>query len=573
MSTDNELASHKESAIHTYQEETVHLLDPRSETGLTKYEPGLRMWAATVSAGWKNPQGIPQVSRDGKIILHEDMGDAPGIKAALEATGYRSITITMLSDGIGDCLKQLFCSYDTTKIFGDHTALTVMRMEGDKQVRKVIKNGEPGWKEMLAKTKPCTFVPFALAEWDENDLAAISFVDGFVPYRLRFGSNNSIRAFVEALQAIKRITGGKLIGVPLNLSIAYKTVMCPDLCRRSVPVWNPVLKHPKGLRLGAAQIQGILTAGIKDAEQLALPEPIRLDDEEVLDAIIKTEQQDAVDEESGEVTSAQTDAAITHADMRIITEAEVPEQRRLDYFRNMQNTPYVHDEARAILVQRCANIAGLHLSEPSLRELVFAANAEEWRICEEVMCKAAAGFHGTDAPEKSAKAVVSEEDPYADSAQTGTTQAAAATVETKPVEEPKTEPTPAQTEGTAKEAEPAKTPDPVKEPEQSAAAAKPAPKKREPTPVADQPKIPVVKNYLVLERDPTESEKAVAEIYGRDHLSQEQFIDFGRLCGGINVYMGLLQARQAGAENFGDIMRAVDPDWKEIGAQEGLPLE
>ena len=124
-----ELANKQENQIATYVEEPVKLLDPRAEGGVISYESGqsMKMWAATISAGYKDGD-TPRVVRDGKIRLHEDMGEAPGIKAALAATEHKSITITMLSDNIGDCLKQLFCAYGTVKIFGDQNSLTTMNV-------------------------------------------------------------------------------------------------------------------------------------------------------------------------------------------------------------------------------------------------------------------------------------------------------------------------------------------------------------------------------------------------------------------------------------------------------------
>ena len=504
-------------------EEKVQLLDPLAPGGIVDYESGksFRMWAATISAGYKE-ENTPRVVRDGKIRLHEDMGDAPGIKAALAATEYKSLTITMLSNSVSECLKQLFTAYGATKIVGDETALTVLKFAGNEPSREVIKADDPRFAATLKQCKASTFVPFALADWDEQDRPSISYRDGFMPYRLRFGSRNSAIAFVEALQAIKRLTNGQLVGVPLDLSIAYKDVLTPLGKRAKVPVWNPVLKHPRGLTLGARQIQGILTAGIKDAAQMALPPRIEIDSQEVQDAVLLSEENIEADLETGEVVKKEMSAE----DVRTITTGEIPKRRQEDFFKATQGTPFTTDENRPKLVQRMADAAGVVIQNPSLRELVEKATAQEWSICAEVMCKASAAYLGTEEV-KAPRAVVGDDDPYKEAIEAELVEDAA----------PQTAATPS-----------------VKQPESAAPA-----------------ELPKVKSYFGLDREPTVEEIQVATAYSREHLTEAEAGSLKKHAGGIHLAFVLLQAKKKGVTTFVDMMRLIDPEFTETPpAQERL---
>ena len=168
--------------IAPYVEEPVKLLDPYAAGGIKTHDSsqGLRMWAATISAGFKE-NNTPRVVTDGKFRLHEDMGDAPGIRAALDDSGWKSLTITMLSDSIGDCLKQLFTAYGSTKIFGDEKSLTLITRDGQGQKRQTVLAGTPEYEAALKQCKASTFVPFALAKWDEEGNPSMSFPDGLAP--------------------------------------------------------------------------------------------------------------------------------------------------------------------------------------------------------------------------------------------------------------------------------------------------------------------------------------------------------------------------------------------------------
>ena len=541
-----------------YVAETVSLLDPRAEGGIAVHDSskGFRMWAATISAGWKVPgEQHPRVVRDGVMRLHEDTGEAPGIKAALAATGGKSLTITMLSDSIADCLKQMLCSYGATKVFGDQNALTVMKMEGGQVVRSVITKDDPKFGPTLKLCKAVTFVPFALAEWGDDNEPKMQFPDGLMPYRLRFGSVNSARLFVDSLQAIKALTGGRLKGVPLMLSLSYQSKMYPDpadnqLKRTVVPIWRPVLKHPKGITLGARDIQRVMLAGMADAEMLALPASIDMNDPEVVEAIIEGEQQMEREVEADPGTGEVIDAVFTNAnpDLRTATTQEVPRRRVDDYFRATQNTPFATDAQRPNMVRRMAIAAGVELGEPSLALLAEKATADEWDIANETLCKALAAYHGTE-EFKPAKAVVSAADPYADAKPVTGTKPVVAPAETPaavaPVEDPK--PKPAQ----AKKREPAEK---VEEPT-------PAPAEvAKPTPAAV---LPTVNNYVLLERQPTPAEAEQAVDYVAEHLTEDQFAKLVEFAGGINPAFVVLQARKNKVTDFGGFMRLIDHEWKE----------
>jgi hypothetical protein len=377
-------------------EETVAILDPRAPGGVTQYGGAeqFRTWAATISAGTKEEgKQNPTISRDGRIYLHEDMGPAPGIREALEQSGGKKLTVTMLSDRIGECLKQMFVCYDKVKIFGNEKALTVMKLDNDgNQMREVVHAAEnpEKFQRLLSMCKPSTFVPFALAAWDEDQLPFMVWPDGFVPYRLRFGSINAARGFVESLQSIKKLTGGRLVGVPLELTLTYKWVMDPKLVRRQVPVWTVRLKHPSGMPMRTETIRNVLAAGIQDASVMALPASIEMEEEALF----------AHDE--------RIESELDEAAVRKAVEGSV-EERVQDYFRAMQGTPWATDEFRPDMVAKCAAAAGLVLDNPSLKELAEVATDEEWKAASETYTWAASQFHGTtQTGTKEARAQVGE---------------------------------------------------------------------------------------------------------------------------------------------------------------------
>ena len=548
-----------------YVPETVSLLDPRAEGGIAVHDStkGFRMWAATISAGWKENDS-PRVVRDGMIRLHEDTGPAPGIAAALKAHGGKALTITMLSDSIADCMKQLLTAYGSTRVYGDNNGLTIMGVRDGKMVHDVILPGDPKFAPTLKLCKATTFIPFALAEWGDGDdpEPKMQFPDGLLPYRLRFGSVNSARVFVDQLQAIKRLTNGHLKGIPLLLSISYQSKTYFDekeqkIKRTTVPIWNPVLKHPKGLTLGTAMIQRVMLAGMADAQMLALPAPMDMTDPEVVEAIIESEEK--IDREvhadptTGEVIEGQFTE--TNPDLRTITTQEVPRRRVDDFFRAGQSTPFVRDSQRPNMVRRMAIASGVELGEPSLALLAEKATADEWEIAMETFCKAVAAYHGTEEV-KPAKAVVSAADPYADATPvTGTKPAekptetpTAAAVVVAPVEDPKPKPAQAKKRETAAKVE-----------ETTPAPAAPT-EEVKPTPAAV---LPTVNNYVLLERAPTPAEAEWAVEYVAEHLTEDQFAKLVEFAGGINPAFVVLQARKNKVTDFGGFMRLIDHEWKE----------
>lgn len=511
--SDGQLVKQGQLLAPAVTEQPVMLLDPRAEGGVTQYQSGvnLRMWAATISAGFKE-DNTPRVVRDGKIQLHQDMGDAPGIRQALEATNYVSLTITMLSDDINECLKQMFTCYGNVKVFGDQHQLTVMRMNDGRQERKVITPADPLWRETLRMCKPSTFVPFALSAWGDDNNPFLYWPDGFIPYRLRFGSLNSARAFADSLQAIRKLTGGRLVGVPLTLTLVYKTVMTPDLKRQTVPVWNLVLKHPSGMPMRSADIQRVLTAGTQDAQMMALPASIDVDPEVVYqaDELIESQLENA---ESGE-PHLNPDAIHT------VSTGAKTSTRVEDFFRATQGTPWSTDEFRPILVQEMADAAGIALESPSLRLLAEQATTEEWGTCTLVMCRKAADFHGTE-PNKPPKAVATDSNPFED------------------------------VEFTAPASGPAEPP------KEDVVAT-----------------LPQVGSYLTLDRKPTKDEEKAATAFIKKHLSPDQYKAIGTVAGGIDPRFVILEASRKGLISYPDIRRLVDADFKvETPQEERNPFE
>lgn len=386
--------------------ERVELLDTRSETGLATIEGGqqLSMWAATISAGFMK-DGKPQVARDKKIQLHKDMADCSGIEAALDATGYSSLTITMLYDNVNECLKQLFCNYGSTKIFGDSDKLTCMKIADGKVARTEILKGDPRFKATLETCKVSTFVPFYLAEWDSDGADAqprITFPDGLIPYRLRFTSKHSVNSFVQCLLSAKKITGGKLAGIPLTLSLVNKKVMTPTLERREVPVWSLVLKHPSGLPMTTNQVRSILQAGIEDAAQLALEAP-RYDHEAVFEAeaILDATAED-VEEAAEQIQSGDS-----------------PEGRRLQFFAIVRDCPLGKDERQRAVTLMAETIGlspGLYCRDgkASLSKFVQNVTPEQWDDAVEALCLETINYKAPHSVQQEPETVIEERDIHGD---------------------------------------------------------------------------------------------------------------------------------------------------------------
>jgi len=272
----------------------VRLLDTYAPGGVLEVAAPRLDALATISAGFRAPgvngrAGLPQRSTDGTIYLHDPEGRAPGLAQALLANDKKRLTIALPSDDLRRCVQQYFAAYSTTKLLaqGDETGITEIRGEGDNAQRIWHPAGSEGFAAMLKKCKVCVSLYFYLAEWGP-DGPEIVMPDGVGYYRLRFTSRNSLRGIVDYLsQNIMPYTGGRIAGLPLDLSISNRDVAAPDGSRRRVPVWQLRLKPPSTVRLTARTWRDIAQAGLAQAGVMVLPSPdaglLALEEGEVLD--------------------------------------------------------------------------------------------------------------------------------------------------------------------------------------------------------------------------------------------------------------------------------------------------
>lgn len=267
---------------------SVGLLKPHAH-GISD-EP-LRIDAlATLSAGFKkqggNGKSFPQVSRDGTIHISDQSGRAPGLAAELKRRGGKSLTIAVVSNNPSDVLQQRFAVYSTTRLlaYGNERGVTVIHVRDvqgpdgkvvPEAVRKHYPAGSDKYAEAVEKCKVQTSFYFVLARWDEQGNPKLVFPDGLGFYRLRFTSLNSAENIRSQLAYIASLplTGGRIAGIPLELSIDYRDVAGPDGSRRNVPVWTLVLRPPSTIELDVAATTRILERGMAQAEGLALPMP------------------------------------------------------------------------------------------------------------------------------------------------------------------------------------------------------------------------------------------------------------------------------------------------------------
>lgn len=266
---------------------SVGLLKPHAH-GISE-EP-LRIDAlATISAGRKmerNGKSYPQVSRDGTIHISDASGRAPGLAAELKRRGGKSLTIAVVSNNPSDVLQQRFAVYSTTRLlaYGNEKGVTVIHVRDvqgpdgkvvPEAIRKHYPAGSDKYAEAVEKCKVQTSFYFVLARWDEQGNPKLVFPDGLGFYRLRFTSLNSAENIRSQLAYIASLplTGGRIAGIPLELSIDYRDVAGPDGSRRNVPVWTLVLRPPSTIELDVAATTRILERGMAQAEGLALPMP------------------------------------------------------------------------------------------------------------------------------------------------------------------------------------------------------------------------------------------------------------------------------------------------------------
>lgn len=251
-------------------------------------------WLATISAGYmgmsKRGEPIPQRSMDGTIYLHDDAETprAPGLAAALAATGGKRLTIALPSNEPSDFLRMHFAAYSRTRLeaFGDQRRITTIRITYQEEKvpggetrrvavpeRLVYEAGTPEYEQALAGCKVTCSLYFLLADWLPDGSARILMPDGLGLYRLRFTSRNSLRNIISSLQSIARWTHGRLMGLPLDLQITYREAADGKGERHRIPTWSLTMRPPAGIQLTSRTFRDLALSGLLEGEALVLPEP------------------------------------------------------------------------------------------------------------------------------------------------------------------------------------------------------------------------------------------------------------------------------------------------------------
>jgi len=320
---------------------------------------------ATISAGYRDAaSGRPVVSRDGRIYVSGDAGRASGLRAELEASECKEITIALVHEPRDGGVQQRYTRYSATALeaHGDEAGITLIGAGG---ARRFVEPGDSDWEAVRRSCKAETFLYFALARWTPEP--QVVFPDGFGLYRLRMTSRASARALMAQLDRLGRFTGGRVAGIPLTASISYQDLTGPDGKRRNCPVWQFVMRPPQTMAMSARQVGTALHAGLREADALALPAP---------DPVFDLET--AVDLDESDVASLASPAI----DKGHATKS---------YFSITAGTPYAEAEGRAALISEHTSGALTSLSafldaaspDEVLDLMAFAAQkvaAEAWRV-------------------------------------------------------------------------------------------------------------------------------------------------------------------------------------------------
>lgn len=251
------------------------LLDVYAPGGVVESAPQMDA-LATISAGEKQG-GMPKRSTDGTIFLHDPENRAPGLLAALELGKRKSLTIAFPFDDLNLIMQQRFTEYSASNLlaYGDASGITTLSKKG----REFHAPDSKFFEEIKARCKVSTSIYFHLARWNENNHSEVFFPDGLGLYRLRFTSRNSARGFVASLQTTAKYLGGRIAGIPFNLTIENREVAGPDGSRRRVPVWRCVFTTPREIKLSSLNFREISNRALEQGAALMLdaPQPETLD--------------------------------------------------------------------------------------------------------------------------------------------------------------------------------------------------------------------------------------------------------------------------------------------------------
>lgn len=207
----------------------------------------------------------------GRIVLHDRLGRAPGLRRALDEGEWGRLTIAFPFDDPARFIHCRFANYSTSQLLahGDQHALMVLGPRGYERVEA----GSDRYQDAVAGCKVQVSVYFCLAEW-VGQHAEVVFPDGVgAYYRLRFTSRNSLREILAGLRSIGQFTGGKIAGVPFELRIDFREVAGPDGKKRMIPVWTIATRPPETVRLSSGNFAAVMGHALSQGRALMLPAP------------------------------------------------------------------------------------------------------------------------------------------------------------------------------------------------------------------------------------------------------------------------------------------------------------
>lgn len=306
---------------------------------------------ATISAGYKNAEGRPVVSRDGTIYISDAEGRAPGLAKALAANGGKHLTIAIPNNDWRQFIHQNYRKESKGDLLahGDKAGITeLIKVDGGKSpARRVFHPaGSEGFDKLRAECSVNTSITFILADYAQDGTIVYPMPDSVGAYRLRTTSEHTAENLISVLKRISQFTNGQIAGVPLTISLSYPQKTTPTGTKAKAPVFVFAVKMPAGMALTSKTLPK-LTAGASEAIGLSLP---ALPPGETIEDVI------------AEVSATQLNAMATGVN---------PDKVRATWFAIVDGTEYASDAARAAWLDEYTGGA-----TSSLREFLETATPE-----------------------------------------------------------------------------------------------------------------------------------------------------------------------------------------------------
>lgn len=363
------------ATITANQFDTFEVLDVYSETG-TRETTSRPDALATISAGYKSDKGLPTVSRDGTIHIHDHEGRAKGLADILAKNKNKKLTITPAFDDPKAFIQTRFARYSASRLeaYGDQHGITEIVDTGKKRAvngkqepiyeHRTHAAGTPEYQALKSTCKVSCSLYFYLAAWNDDGTPKILFPDGFGMYRLRFTSRNSLDNLLGNLKTVAYYNGGRVAGVPFELQIVAREVADPTGARRKVPVWTMTMKHPTIKELDSRAVRQMLTAGIQEAQQLSLPAP----------------RAETIDMATGEIIDVDLDQTVLDDDdLRQLSDGQSPRFRMKKWYATVRGTILEDDKSRHNFLATLTDYdsildAAKYLEQSQWDDLITAAN-------------------------------------------------------------------------------------------------------------------------------------------------------------------------------------------------------